>query len=201
MKIQQIFANYDFRDNDGVQTIDFCPICGTKSHPYLESGRKRPKCPLCGFVYFKNPAPGVSVLIIQDNCVLLGKRASGSSAAGKWCIPCGFIEYNEDFLSAAIREVKEETGLTVALQSIINVNSNFFAENLHTLVIVFLAKVICGKLSAGDDLDAVQWFNLKNPLPEMAFIADQNIIERFSVQKIDGSPIDTAFLNNSEPDS
>jgi ADP-ribose pyrophosphatase YjhB (NUDIX family) len=195
MKIKQIFSAYHFADNEGIKNIRFCPVCGAEFRIAAEGGRERPVCPECGFVYYRNPAPGVSVLIIENNCVLLGKRAPGSFAAGKWCLPCGFIEYNEDFLSAAVREVKEETGLTVAIQSIINVNSNFLAENLHSIAIILSARVIAGTPAAGDDLESIAWFDLSGSLPEMAFVADQEIIERYSAQKIEGLPVDTDFLN------
>jgi 8-oxo-dGTP pyrophosphatase MutT (NUDIX family) len=66
------------------------------------------------------------VLIEKDGQVLLGQR-SGSYGAGKWGLPQGFIEFDEDFLSAAIREVKEETGLDVEIRSIISVVSNFLS--------------------------------------------------------------------------
>jgi ADP-ribose pyrophosphatase YjhB (NUDIX family) len=198
MKIKQIFSSYHFAGNEGIQNIRFCPVCGNGFRFDSEGGRERPVCPECGFVYYRNPAPGVSVLIIDNNRVLLGKRASGSFAAGKWCLPCGFIEYNEDFLSAAIREVKEETGLTVAIQSVINVNSNFLAENLHAIVIILLARVTTGIPAAGDDLESVAWFNLSGPLPEMAFEADRDIILRYRSQKIAGLPVDSDFINESK---
>jgi ADP-ribose pyrophosphatase YjhB (NUDIX family) len=132
------------------------------------------------------------VLIERDGQVLLGRRSS-SYGAGQWCLPMGFIEYDEDYLTAAIREVKEETGLAVEIRSILSVVSNFVSPRLHTLAIVLLARVVDGELYAGDDLEAVQWYPLSGPLPEMAFEADAHICERYYRTQLEGAPVDPGY--------
>jgi 8-oxo-dGTP diphosphatase len=143
-------------------------------------------------VQFRNPSPGVVVLIEKDGQVLLGRR-SGSYGAGKWGLPQGFIEFDEDFLTGAIREVKEEMGLDVEVRSIISVASNFLSPRLHTLAIVLLARVVGGELCAADDLEDVAWFSLSGPLPEMAFEADVHICERYYRTQLDGVPVDPGY--------
>ena len=157
-----------------------------------------PTCPDCRYVQFRNPSPGVVVLIEQDGQVLLGRR-SGRVGTGKWGLPMGFIEYDEDFLTAAIREVKEETGLDVEIRSILSVVSNFLSPNLHTLAIVLLARVAGGELAAGDDLDAVEWVSLAAPLPEMAFEADAHICERYYRTRLEGAPVDPRLAATTAP--
>jgi ADP-ribose pyrophosphatase YjhB (NUDIX family) len=116
-------------------------------------------------------------MIVQDDQVLLGRRGSGF-ATGKWGLPQGYVETHEDYLSAAVREVKEETGLDVRIRSIINVVSNLIPAGHHTLAVVLLADVVGGEPLAGDDLSELQWVSLGGPLPEMAFEADRMIIEK-----------------------
>ena len=194
MKVCQIFETANYRKSSGIDNIHFCPVCGSPFHFIDDNGTKRPKCTACGFIYYKNPASAVSILIEDNNRILLGKRGQGSFLPGKWCLPCGFIEFDEDFLTAAIREVKEETGLDVSIHSIINVCSNFLSKEIHSLVIVLLANITGGNLAASDDLESVGWFDLNGILPEMAFAADISIIQRYQVQKIEGLPINTDFL-------
>lgn len=105
----------------------------------------------------------------------------------------GFIESDEDFLTAAIREVKEETGIDVEIRSILSVVSNFLSPSLHTLAIVLLARAVGGDLCAGDDLDEAAWFPLAGPLPEMAFEADAHICERYYKTQLEGAPVDPAY--------
>ena len=192
MHPKQVFLAYSGRVDEDLGRYRYCPLCGTKLSPQQRGGKRRPACPTCGFVQFRNPAPGVVVLIEQDNQVLLGRR-SGGYGAGTWGLPMGFIESDEDFLKAAIREVKEETGLEVEIRSILSVVSNFLSPSLHTLAIVLLARVLGGELRAADDLDEVAWFPLAGPLPEMAFEADAHICERYYRTQLEGAPVDPRY--------
>lgn len=83
--------------------------------------------------------------------------------AGKWRLPQGYVEFDEDFLSAAIREVKEETGLDVEIRSILNVVSNALSPRLHTLAIILLAGIRAGEPRPGDDLETLEWFPPASP--------------------------------------
>jgi len=193
MQIKQVFTTYDVKENAHHGQFKYCPFCGTQLSLKEKGGIQRPACPNCGFVQFRNPIPGVVVVIEKDGQVLLGKRA-GSYGKGQWGLPQGYIEFDEDFLTAAIREVKEETGLTVEIRSIINVVSNFLAPRLHTLAIVLLAGVETGEPCAADDLETLEWFPLSGPLPEMAFEADEFIIRRGQMTILEERlPVDPDF--------
>jgi 8-oxo-dGTP diphosphatase len=191
--IKQVFSNYNAQENTHLGQFKYCPICGTQLLLKKKGGNHRPACPNCEFIQFRNPVPGVVVVIEKDGHVLLGKRAGGFGK-GKWGLPQGFIEFDEDFLTAAIREVREETGLDVEIRSIINVVSNLLSPRLHTLAIVLLAGVEAGEPYAGDDLEILKWVSFSGPLPEMAFEADERIIERYQQTKLEGGlPIDPDF--------
>ncbi len=101
-------------------------------------------------------------------------------------MPCGYIEYGETYVDAAIREVKEEVGITVTLDGIINVVSNCFEIGVSSLVIVLLAKYHGSeKPVPGDDITETDWFDLDGTLPCLAFEADEFIIAKYreSVKK------------------
>jgi 8-oxo-dGTP diphosphatase len=189
MQAKQVFSAYNREQKSWSSMFTYCPSCGAELSSETTGGKTRPACPSCGFVHFRNPSPGVVVLIEEQDQVLLGRR-SGSYGAGKWGLPMGYIEFKEDFLTAATREVKEETGLNIEIRSIISVVSNFLSPGLHTLAIVLLARVVDGEARAGDDLDAVGWFPLEGPLPEIAFEADQHIIVRYAKTRLEGAPVD-----------
>ena len=87
----------------------------------------------------------------------------------------------------------KETGLDVEIRSIINVVSNLLSPGLHTLAIVLAAGVAGGELRAGDDLEALAWVPLSGSLPDMAFEADEWIIERYRMKLEEGLPVDPRF--------
>ena len=60
----------------------------------------------------QRPKVGVGVLIVKGSSVLLGKR-KGLAGAGTWATPGGHLEFGESWAQCAVREVHEETGLTV----------------------------------------------------------------------------------------
>ncbi|HYF91601.1 MAG TPA: NUDIX hydrolase [Symbiobacteriaceae bacterium] len=142
-----------------------------------------------GFIQFRNPLPAVAVMITAVDRILLGRRSS-KLEKNHWCMPCGFIEHDEDFLAAARREVKEETGLDVRPVELINVAFNFLTPKIHTLVTVLRAEVVGGSLLADDDTAEVTWFGPADPLPPLAFESDAYIIERYRVGLVQPMPVE-----------
>lgn len=177
MRIKQVFEHYP-RQGQSAGEFKFCPFCGTALLLVESGGKPRPTCPGCGFVQHRNPAPTVSVLVVDGGRVLLGKRG-GEPGKGTWSLPSGYVEYEDDFVSTALREAKEETGLEVVVESVINVVSSFVSPRYHFVGIYVVARVVGGELEAGDDLEAVEWFPVSGPLPEMGFEEDVRIIELY----------------------
>jgi 8-oxo-dGTP diphosphatase len=193
MEARQVFELYQRHAQRPIDTYRYCPRCGGNYDPETAGSQSRHQCQRCGYILYENPSPGVVAVIIEHEKVLLGKRARDVYRGGKWSLPGGFIEFDEDFLSAAHREIREETGLSVEIQSILSVISNFLKPDLHTLVIVLLARIVGGDLSPGDDIVELAWFPPSGPFPDMAFPADTHVIERYHKTRIAGAPIDPRF--------
>lgn len=190
VRVKQVYAHYEPGDQL-VEGFTYCPFCSTPL-VLAESGhRLRPTCSSCGYVQHRNPAPTISVLVVEGDRVLLGRRG-GSPGKGTWSLPSGYIDYEEDFFTTAIRETKEETGLEVEVCSIINVVSSFVSPRFHFLGIYVAARVVGGELGAGDDLEAVEWFPVVGPLPKMGFQEDVGIIEMYK-NGFAGLPVDPDY--------
>lgn len=193
MQIKQVFAHYE-QDDQLVGGFKYCPFCSAPLVLAESDHRQRPTCSSCGFVQHRNPAPTVSILVVDGERVLLGKRG-GNPGKGTWSLPSGYVDYEEDFLTTAIRETREETGLDVAVCSIINVVSSFVSPRFHFLGIYVVARVMGGELAAGDDLKTAEWFPVTGPLPEMGFQEDVSIIEMYA-KGFTGLPVDPNYATN-----
>jgi len=157
----------------------YCPDCGT-ALTFDPEGRERPRCGNCGFVRYRNPIVGVAVVVRDaDGRVLLGRRAKGDYA-GKWCIPCGYVEWDEDVRTAAEREFFEETGLQVRAGDVVAVHSNFHNPKQHTVGIWFQGEVLGGELQPLDgELDALAYVAPGDP-PELAFPTDALVLNQLA---------------------
>nr|WP_320012499.1 NUDIX domain-containing protein [uncultured Desulfobulbus sp.] len=139
-----------------------------------------------------NPAPGTTIILhTPEGKILVGKRLPTASYGGLWCLPGGYIEFEESFIEAAHREVLEETGLEIEVEGVINVVSNLLDESHHTLVIVLLGRVTGGHESAGDDLAILRWVTQEEHEHIIyAFEADKRIIDVFFAGGYHLLPID-----------
>jgi ADP-ribose pyrophosphatase YjhB (NUDIX family) len=120
---------------------------------------------------------GVAVVLVDDADRLLLARRS-RSYAGQWCIPCGYVEWDEDVRRAAAREVTEETGLQVAVGDVFAVHSNFHDANQHTVGIWFRGTVLGGKLAPADDVDQVGFYALDALPGPLAFPTDELVVDQ-----------------------
>ncbi|MBB2183396.1 NUDIX hydrolase [Lachnospiraceae bacterium MD1] len=159
----------------------FCTKCGIQCEEFNDNGILRHRCPSCNYVSYRNPYPCVSLLVVnQRNEIALGKRHPSSIYPGKWCLPCGYIEYGESYVAAGIREAKEEIGIDIEPIGIINVVSNELENNISSLVVVLLAYYKEeNPLVPGDDISEAAWFPIDKELPPLAFKADDYIINKY----------------------
>ncbi|MHA1959664.1 MAG: NUDIX domain-containing protein [Candidatus Thorarchaeota archaeon] len=106
---------------------------------------------------YRNPKPTIDVVVTDGKRVILVKRAR-EPFKGEWVFPGGFVEYDETVEDAAIREVLEETGVTVELQEILGVYSAPDRDpREHHVNVVFVGKPIEGEPRGGDDAAEAEW--------------------------------------------
>ena len=114
----------------------YCIRCGVECTDYMEGDIVRQRCPECGYIHYKNPYPCIAAIVVNsDGKILLGKRGAKSIYPMNWCLPCGYMEYDETYVEATVREVEEEMGIRAVPDGIINVVSNHFDNGVHSLVV------------------------------------------------------------------
>ncbi|HWQ04365.1 MAG TPA: NUDIX domain-containing protein [Longilinea sp.] len=158
----------------GEWPVRFCPYCGTATEVQFLYGADRAVCPACGWRHFNDPKVAAAVVVWVDGLVLLTRRVN-EPHRGQWTLPAGFVDANEDPVSAAERECLEETGLQVRVTGLMDVLVGREHRHGADIFIVYTADVVGGTLHAGDDADDAGFFPLDR-LPPLAFQTTQRIL-------------------------
>ncbi len=157
----------------------FCANCGHALSEREVGGKVRPACAECGAVVFEDPKLAVAVLIGREGGVLMGRRSPNSASPGKWSFPAGFVDRGERVEDAAIREVREETGLEIEPVEFLGVWMQPYAGR-NVLCLTWLARAVGGVERPGDDLEELRWFG-PDELPEPDELAFESFVEILSV--------------------
>jgi len=140
------------------------------------------KCPRCGNVTrrHRNPVPTVDIIIeFQDQGLVLIERANPPHG---WALPGGFVDYGESLEAAAIREAREETGLTVTLLGQFHTYSDPRRDpRQHTITTVYVARGE-GQPQAADDARRLAIFSPEQLPPVLAFDYSLIIAEYLKVR-------------------
>ncbi|MDI3485897.1 MAG: 8-oxo-dGTP diphosphatase [Methanolobus sp.] len=112
-----------------------------------------------------------AVIIFNGKIVLIQRK--NPPYKEKFALPGGFVEIGETTEEAVVREVLEETGLTIEIVKLLGVYSEPSRDPRgHTVSVVYLARGE-GEPRADSDAKAVQLFDLSD-IPQIAF--DHNLI-------------------------
>lgn len=142
----------------------YCPICGTELIDEQIEDRLRRYCQQCDQPIYRNPKPCAGVLVV-DECerVLLVKRTE-PPAPGTWSVPAGYLEADEPPRQAAVRELREETSVSVSKDDITLFETAFVRHpnGKHVLVLIYVAprSATTGTVVSGSDAADAQFLSL-----------------------------------------
>jgi 8-oxo-dGTP diphosphatase len=112
--------------------------------------------------YPEAPIIGVGAVVIDGGRVLLVRRGH-EPLKGEWSLPGGALELGETLQQGVVREVLEETGLTVAPDGMVEVLDRISQDELsgriryHYVLVDFLCRVTGGSLLGGSDAEEARW--------------------------------------------
>lgn len=146
-----------------LEKFRYCPVCGSSS--FEEQDEKSKRCKRCSFEYYLNPSAAVAAFVLNSKGQLLTLRRSKAPAKGTLDLPGGFANIGETIDEALLREVKEETGLTVTEFEFFTTLPNRYEYSVFfvpTLDSFFICKVSNEtELQANDDAEEALWLDLE----------------------------------------
>ncbi len=137
--------------------------------------------------HYKYPHPSVTT-----DCVIFGFDGNGLKVLlvergiepykGKWAFPGGFLRITESAEQGALRELREETGLTGAYIKQFHTFSEPDRDPRERVItIAYYALVKLQDVKGGDDAARAQWWAMGD-VPSLAF--DHDMILRMALQEL-----------------
>lgn len=142
------------------QRHQFCGVCGTPTVAHAEERARR--CPRCEALFFPSASPAVIVAVTRGDELLLAHNRN--FRPGLFSLLAGFVDPGETLEQAAIREVREETGVTIdGLRYLASQPWPF----PNSLMIGFHARHAAGELHVdGREILEAGWFR-RDALPDL----------------------------------
>jgi mutator protein MutT len=136
--------------------------------------------------YPTQPIIGVGVVVQKDDSVLLIQRGQ-EPGRGMWSLPGGGVELGEHLEQAAVREVREECGIEIALGHVIEafdliVPGDHGKPKFHYVIIDFAARYLRGNVRAASDVMDARWV-LANELGQYALAEKTRQVLRKALAK------------------
>jgi len=162
-------ADWQLHSHDEAHAFRFCPRCGGPLERRLLKATEpeRLVCGRCGFVFYLDPkiAVGTIITTARDRLVLV--RRAIDPGYGKWVFPGGYVDRGEPLTTAAIREAREECGLAIRLDGLVNIYSY---AGRAPVIVVYAGTAVDGTLAADEEcLEAAEFDRGAIPWDDLAF--------------------------------
>ena len=168
----EFYTGLNVHSHDETPPYKFCPVCGSALEPRVLkiTEPKRLCCSnaACGFVFYLDPkvAVGTIIRVADSGRIVLVKRAI-EPGYGKWVFPGGYVDRGEQITVAALREAREEAGLEIRLDHLINIYSY---AGRSPVIVVYAATMISGTLAIDDESSEIREFSVEEiPWDNLAF--------------------------------
>jgi ADP-ribose pyrophosphatase YjhB (NUDIX family) len=166
---------FELHPHDDSHAYRFCPRCGgaLERRSLKANEPERLVCVACGFVFYIDPKIAVGTIIASGirpgatsaaNHIVLVRRAI-EPGYGKWVFPGGYVDRGETLTAAAVREAREECGLDIRLEGLVNIYSY---PGSSPVIVVYAATAVGGTLAIDDECletaefapEIIPWDNL-----------------------------------------
>jgi 8-oxo-dGTP diphosphatase len=157
--------------HDDSLSFRFCPRCSAPLARRLLKATEPERLVCtgapCGFIFYLDPKIAVGTIITLASGRLVLCRRAIDPGYGKWVFPGGYVDRGETLTAAAVREAREECGLDIRLDGLVNIYSY---EGRTPVIVVYAATALAGSLAHDDEqLEAAEFTRESIPWTELAF--------------------------------
>jgi ADP-ribose pyrophosphatase YjhB (NUDIX family) len=159
--------------HDDTHGYRFCPRCGgaLEQRVLKASEPARLVCTICNFVFYLDPKIAVGTIIRSWAGGLVLVRRAIEPGYGKWVFPGGYVDRGESLTTAAVREAREECGLDVRIDGLVNIYSY---TGRAPVIVVYAATAVGGTLAVDDEcLETAEFDSVAIPWNDLAFRSTQ----------------------------
>jgi ADP-ribose pyrophosphatase YjhB (NUDIX family) len=156
----------------------FCHFCATPLENRSVEERTRRFCPKCNQVLYENPIPATCVVVIDNKDRVLLVQRNVEPEIGAWCLPGGFIEIGESPEIAALRELREETGIDGQINRLLGVIAQQSKQYDTVMIVGYLVTRFSGAPIAGDDASDIAFY-APQARPEIPFASHREFVRRY----------------------
>lgn len=150
-----------------LENFRYCPVCG--SQRFAVNDFKSKRCEDCGFTLYHNSSAATVAIIENEKGELLVARRACEPKKGTLDLIGGFVDPGERSEEAMVREIKEETGISVEESQLTYLFSlpntyNFSNFLIHTTDAFFHVRLPSTTTFAAHDDVAARWWIAKEAL-------------------------------------
>lgn len=165
--------------HDDSHAYRFCPRCGGPLERRLlkPTEPERLVCTACGYVFYIDPKIAVGTIIRSAASRIVLVRRAIDPGYGKWVFPGGYVDRGEPLVAAALREAREECGLEVRLEGLVNIYSY---PGRAPVIVVYAATAVGGVLAVDEEgLETAEFEPADLPWDELAFRSTREALKDY----------------------
>ena len=141
---------------------------------------------------YLDPKVAVGTIISADDGRLVLVRRAIEPGYGLWVFPGGYVDRGEHIVDAAVREAREESGLIVRVDGLVNIYSY---AGTTPIIIVYSATVIGGDLCTDEECLEARLFSAGEiPWDELAFRSTRDALAAYYSNARQGWPVPLSSL-------
>lgn len=141
--------------------------------------------------YNPNFTPKKSFAIVGQKAIILNpqkeilvlQRSEKSGAGGKWSLPGGALEYDENPYEAIQREIDEETQLTVSDIRPFHIKSYLNKDEDFVVIVGYVCKAMSEKVELNWEHDDFKWLSKEEALGLDLTEDGKTFIENFNIEQ------------------